>query len=92
MIATFMVRIIAERNDYLTQMEATFNLENSQLQAKLRYFLNLIAHLRELLEANALVTTNYQAIKKNHDLKRQEFELLTTELEDAKTACQLAIV
>lgn len=75
------MKIIAERNDYLTQMESTFNLENSQLQAK----------LRELLEANALVTTNYQAIKKNHDLKRVEFEQLTTELEDAKIACQLAI-
>lgn len=73
---------IKERNDYLTDMESTFQQETLQLQAK----------LRELFEENSMVTVNYQAVKKNHDLKRAEFEVLTTELEEAKAACQLAIV
>ncbi|KAI8828671.1 hypothetical protein BJ741DRAFT_416565 [Chytriomyces cf. hyalinus JEL632] len=45
----------------------------------------------ELIDANKEVTANYQAIKKNHDLKRSEFEELVAELEEAKSACQLAI-
>ncbi|KAJ3121778.1 hypothetical protein HK098_003412 [Nowakowskiella sp. JEL0407] len=45
----------------------------------------------ELLEANKEVTANYQVIKKNHDLKRSEFEQLANELEEAKNACQMAI-
>jgi hypothetical protein len=45
-----------------------------------------------LIDANKEVTSNYQAIKKNHDLKRNEFEELSSELEEAKIACQLAIV
>ncbi|KAJ3379917.1 hypothetical protein HDU92_006309 [Lobulomyces angularis] len=72
---------LTEKNNYLTHMETTFQEENSQLQNK----------LKDMIEENAMITTNYQAIKRNHDLKRQEFEELTTELEEAKSACQLSI-
>ena len=78
-------------------METTFREENTSLQKRLRFEtlpFNKIAEilLRELIDANKEVTNNYQAIKKNHDLKRTEFEELATELEEAKNACQLAIV
>ncbi|KAJ3356724.1 hypothetical protein HDU83_000140 [Entophlyctis luteolus] len=46
---------------------------------------------KELIDANKEVTANYQAVKKNHDLKKNEFEELVAELEESKTACQLAI-
>ncbi|KAJ3191771.1 hypothetical protein HK101_007425 [Irineochytrium annulatum] len=75
------MKTISQKNEFLAQMEATFREENTALQKR----------LRELIEANKEVTGNYQAIKKNHDLKRSEFEELVTELEEAKNACQLAI-
>ncbi|ORY52950.1 hypothetical protein BCR33DRAFT_779325 [Rhizoclosmatium globosum] len=68
-------------NEYLMHAEQTFRDENTALQKR----------LRELIDANKEVTMNYQAIKKNHDLKRNEFEELVMELEEAKNACQLAI-
>ncbi len=37
------------------------------------------------------MTANYQAIKKNHDSKRHEFEEVLAELEEAKNACQVAL-
>ncbi|KAI9334269.1 hypothetical protein BDR26DRAFT_898022 [Obelidium mucronatum] len=72
---------ISQKNDFLTHAEQTFRDENTALQKR----------LRELIDANREVTANYQAIKKNHDLKRNEFDDLVTELEEAKNACQLAI-
>ncbi|KAJ3414583.1 hypothetical protein HDV05_006322 [Chytridiales sp. JEL 0842] len=72
---------VAQKNEFLSQMESTFREENTALQKR----------LRELIDANKEVTNNYQAIKKNHELKRSEFDELATELEEAKTACQLAI-
>ena len=80
--------------------------ENAQLQKRLRYaYMDRIPNVpipaavilnsilsSELIEANKEVTANYQAVKKNQDLKRSEFEELAMELEEAKTACQLAIV
>jgi hypothetical protein len=63
-------------------MESTFVKETLQLQER----------LKELFDENEIVTTNYMAVKKNHDLKRSEFEELTVELEEAKAACQLSIV
>jgi hypothetical protein len=75
-------RDVTKKNNYLTDMESTFVKETHQLQER----------LKELFDENEIVTTNYQAIKKNHDLKRSEFEELTVELEEAKAACQLSIV
>ncbi|KAJ3040530.1 hypothetical protein HK097_002539, partial [Rhizophlyctis rosea] len=75
------LNILTQKHDYLTQSEAMYRDENAQLQKR----------LRELIEANKEVTANYQAVKKNQDLKRSEFEELAMELEEAKTACQLAI-
>ncbi|KAJ3258884.1 hypothetical protein HDU77_002112 [Chytriomyces hyalinus] len=72
---------MSQKNEFLTHAEATFREENTALQKR----------LRELIDANKEVTANYQAIKKNHDLKRSEFEELVAELEEAKSACQLAI-
>ncbi|KAJ3409926.1 hypothetical protein HDU80_007941 [Chytriomyces hyalinus] len=72
---------MSQKNEFLTNAEATFREENTALQKR----------LRELIDANKEVTANYQAIKKNHDLKRSEFEELVAELEEAKSACQLAI-
>ncbi|KAJ3332002.1 hypothetical protein HDU76_001618, partial [Blyttiomyces sp. JEL0837] len=72
---------VAQKNEFLAHMESTFREENGALQKR----------LRELIDANKEVTSNYQAIKKNHDLKRSEFEELATELEEAKNACQLSI-
>ncbi|KAJ3044639.1 hypothetical protein HDV00_001565 [Rhizophlyctis rosea] len=72
---------LTQKHDYLTQSEQMYRDENGQLQKR----------LRELIEANKEVTANYQAVKKNQDLKRSEFEELAMELEEAKTACQLAI-
>ncbi|KAJ3066570.1 hypothetical protein HDU98_010128 [Podochytrium sp. JEL0797] len=73
--------LMTQRNEFLVHAEATFREENSALQKR----------LRELIDANKEVTNNYQAIKKNHDLKRAEFDMLVVELEEAKNACQLAI-
>ncbi|KAJ3107124.1 hypothetical protein HDU97_004817 [Phlyctochytrium planicorne] len=75
------MKLISQKNEFLSQMEATFREENCSLQKR----------LRELIDANKEVTNNYQAIKKNHDMKRSEFEEIATELEEAKNACQLAI-
>ncbi|KAJ1553105.1 hypothetical protein HK405_008932 [Cladochytrium tenue] len=72
---------LTQKNELLVQIESTLREENTALQKR----------LRELIDANKEVTTNYQAIKKNHELKRNEFEELATELEEAKNACQLAI-
>ncbi|KAJ3289441.1 hypothetical protein HDU79_004066 [Rhizoclosmatium sp. JEL0117] len=72
---------MTQKNEYLMHAEQTFRDENTALQKR----------LRELIDANKEVTMNYQAIKKNHDLKRNEFEELVMELEEAKNACQLAI-
>ncbi|KND03748.1 uncharacterized protein SPPG_01204 [Spizellomyces punctatus DAOM BR117] len=69
------------KHDDLTISESTFRDENSQLQKR----------VRDLMDANKEVTANYQAVKKNQDLKRSEFEALATELEEAKNACQMAI-
>ncbi|KAJ3136360.1 hypothetical protein HK100_001809 [Physocladia obscura] len=73
--------VITQKNEFLTHAEQTFREENAALQKR----------LRELIDANKEVTANYQAVKRNHDLKKNEFEELVAELEEAKTACQLAI-
>jgi chromosome segregation ATPase len=66
---------------YLSQQEIVLRDENGQLQKR----------LRELIDANKEVTANYQAVKKNHDAKRREFEEIMSELEEAKSACQTVI-
>ncbi|KAL2916157.1 hypothetical protein HK105_204248 [Polyrhizophydium stewartii] len=76
-----LLRSAVQRNEHLIQSEGTLREENVQLQKR----------LRELIDANKEVTANYQIVKKNHDLKRHEFEELTLELEEAKSACQLAL-
>ncbi|KAK6097787.1 hypothetical protein MT418_001878 [Batrachochytrium dendrobatidis] len=70
-----------QQNAHLTQSEGTLKQENTQLQRR----------LRELIDANKEVTSNYQIVKKNHDLKRHEYEELTLELSEAKDACQFAL-
>ncbi|KAI8923533.1 hypothetical protein BC831DRAFT_28138 [Entophlyctis helioformis] len=70
-----------QKAEHLAQSEGTLREENVQLQKR----------LRELLDANKEVTANYQIVKKNHDLKRHEFEELSLELDEAKNACQLAL-
>ncbi|KAJ3092585.1 hypothetical protein HK102_005354 [Quaeritorhiza haematococci] len=74
-------KIYKEKNEHLSQMEATYKKENALLQKR----------LKEALEANKEVTGNYQAMKRNHDMKRNEFEVIVKELEEAKAACQVAI-
>ena len=44
-----------------------------------------------MLDANKEVTSNYQIVKKNFDLKKHESDELFLELEEAKNACHLAI-
>ncbi|KAJ3009750.1 hypothetical protein HKX48_007768 [Thoreauomyces humboldtii] len=72
---------LQQKHEYLLISEASYKEENAQLQKR----------VRDLLDANREVTLNYQAVKKNQDHKRSEFEALATEMEEAKTACQIAI-
>lgn len=90
MILHYFVRILTkcllfsfmnQKLSYLSQQEVVLRDENGQLQKR----------LRELIDANKEVTANYQAVKKNHDSKRREFEEIMSELEEAKTACQTMI-
>jgi hypothetical protein len=66
---------------FLSQQELVLREENGLLQKR----------LRELIDANKEVTANYQAVKKNHDAKRREFEEIMAELDEAKNACQTVI-
>ncbi|KAJ3182693.1 hypothetical protein HDU87_008032 [Geranomyces variabilis] len=72
---------LTQKHEYLLVSEAGYREENIQLQKR----------VRDLLDANREVTLNYQAVKKNQEHKRSEFEALAIELEEAKTACQIAI-
>lgn len=68
--------------DGLKETADSLASENGQLQNR----------IRELLDANKEVTANYQVVKKNYDIKKHESDDLVIELEEAKNACQLALV
>ena len=70
--------ILQQKVDQLTLSEATYKEENSQLQKR----------LKEFIDANKEVTSNYQIVKRNYDIKKHEIDDLTLEIEEAKNACQ----
>ena len=66
---------------FLTETANSLSSENEQLQKR----------IKELIDANKEVTSNYQVVKKNFDLKKHESDELGLELDEAKNACQLAL-
>lgn len=73
---------LQHKTEQLMESGTTLGQENDQLQKR----------IRELIDANKDVTSNYQVVKKNFDLKKHECDELTLEVEEAKNACQLALV
>lgn len=65
----------------LAKSEGALREENEQMQKR----------LRELIEANREVSASYQAIRKNNDLRKSEFDQLAAELEEAKESSYKAI-
>ncbi|KAJ3311996.1 hypothetical protein HDV04_003492 [Boothiomyces sp. JEL0838] len=72
---------LQHKTEQLMESGTTLGQENDQLQKR----------IRELIDANKDVTSNYQVVKKNFDLKKHECDELTLEVEEAKNACQLAL-
>jgi hypothetical protein len=68
--------------EILREAAEGFKSENTLLQNR----------IRELIDANREVTANYQIVKKNFDIKKHEADELSLEVEEAKNACQLALV
>ncbi|KAJ3271904.1 hypothetical protein HDV01_006118 [Terramyces sp. JEL0728] len=73
---------LQHKTEQLMESGTTLGQENDQLQKR----------IRELIDANKDVTSNYLIVKKNFDLKKHECDELTLEVEEAKNACQLALV
>ena len=73
---------LLQKNRGLVETSDILVQENAQLHKR----------IRDLIDANKEVTVNYQIVKKNFDTKKLEAEELSLELDDAKNACQLALV
>ncbi|KAJ3339651.1 hypothetical protein HDU91_000984, partial [Kappamyces sp. JEL0680] len=74
-------RNLQMKADLLTETSEALAQENGLLQKR----------IRELIDANKEVTSNYQIVKKNFDIKKHDADELALEVEEAKNACQLAL-